>query len=115
MERQRIVTGFNVEGRSIVASAGPSPARNMGPLHEFEELWAFDGMPASLTDPTDPAAVSVFRRTPEPGRIICRTFTTVPASVPPDDDLLLNPIPWDMTESRWLDDDPGMHRRRRSM
>ena len=76
MPRGRIVTGHDAEGRSIIVRDGPTP----GGLESrgWEELWAFDGVPASLTDPTDPADVQNFRLTPAPGRIACRIFTIRP-------------------------------------
>ena len=74
--RRRVVTGLDAEGRSVVVSDGRPPGRNDGT--GWEELWAFDGVPASLADPTDPADVETFRLTPAPGRVAVRTFTIDP-------------------------------------
>jgi mannose-6-phosphate isomerase-like protein (cupin superfamily) len=72
MARRRVVTGLNAEGVSVIVRDGPTPGRLE---HGWEELWAFDGVPASLTDPTDPADVATFRLCPAPGRIVSRIFT----------------------------------------
>ena len=76
MARRRVVTGHDAEGRSVVVGDGPTSGRfDSG---EWEELWAFEGVPADLADPTDPAALQRFRLVPAPGRIACRLFT-IPA------------------------------------
>lgn len=73
MPRRRVVTGHDAEGRSIIISDGPTPGRfDDG---EFEELWGFSGVPASLTEPTDPADIPTTRLVPTTGRIACRIFT----------------------------------------
>lgn len=76
MTRRRVVTGHDAEGRSIIASDGPTPGRF--PTGHWEELWAFDRLPAVLHDTIDPADVGSFRLTPLPGRIACRLFTILP-------------------------------------
>jgi len=76
MARRRVVTGLNAEGVSVIVRDGPTPGRFES--GEWEELWAFDGVPTSLTDPLDPADVETFRLTPTTGRIACRLSTIYP-------------------------------------
>jgi mannose-6-phosphate isomerase-like protein (cupin superfamily) len=73
MARRRVVTGLDAQGRSIIVSEGPSPGRFES--GEWEEIWAFDRLPASITDPADPVAIDRFRLTPLPGQIAVRLFT----------------------------------------
>jgi hypothetical protein len=54
MARRRVVTGLNADGVSVIVRDGPTPGRLES---GWEEVWAFDGIPASLTDPTDLATV----------------------------------------------------------
>jgi len=87
MTRRRVVTGHDAEGRSIISSNGPTPGRfDNG---EFEELWGFNGVPASLTEPTDPADLPTTRLVPTHGRMACRIFTINPldGTSRPNDDL----------------------------
>ena len=67
MTRRRVVTGINAAGRSVVVSDGPSPGR-FGDGY-WEELWAFDGVPARLDDALDPVDVPRFRLVPAKDRI----------------------------------------------
>src|SRR4051812_43317946 len=62
MPRRRIVTGHDAEGKSIILSDGPSPGRFES--GEWEELWAVDQLPASLSDLADPADREIFRLVP---------------------------------------------------
>jgi mannose-6-phosphate isomerase-like protein (cupin superfamily) len=70
MPRRRVVTGHDAEGKSIILSDGPSPGRFAS--GEWEELWAFGSLPASLTDATDPADRETFRLVPSGAGIACR-------------------------------------------
>lgn len=73
MTRRRVVTGVDAEGRSVVDSNGPSSGRfgDSG----WEELWAFDGVPARLHDDVDPVDVPMFRLAPAKDRIAVRIAT----------------------------------------
>src|SRR5687768_17113753 len=73
MTRRRVVTGVDAEGRSIIVSNGPSSGRfgDSG----WEEIWAFDSLPARLDDDVDPVDVPTFRLIPEKGRIAVRIVT----------------------------------------
>ena len=71
--RRRVITGLDAEGRSIIVSNGPSPGRFE--CGEWEEIWAFDQLPASLADPRDQVAGDRFRLTPLAGQIGARLFT----------------------------------------
>jgi mannose-6-phosphate isomerase-like protein (cupin superfamily) len=84
MSRRRVVTGHDAEGRSIIISDGPSPGRFA--TGNWEELWAFDSLPAVLGDTSDPAAVETFRLTPLSGQIACRLFTIRPPESEGDDE-----------------------------
>lgn len=110
---RRVVTGFNADGKSIILSDGPTPKRIKVGEAEFEELWAFDGIPANLTDPTDSANVETFRISPAVGRIASRIFTIPSASQPhtaEERKRWLNSL--DFTETVTIPDDPGMHQTR---
>lgn len=80
MIRRRVVTGVNAAGRSVVVSDGPSPGRfgDSG----WEELWAFDGVPARLHDEIDPVDVPMFRLALAKDRIAVRIFTIRAADDP---------------------------------
>ena len=109
MDRKRVVTGFNTEGQSIVVSIGAPPARHVAP-NAFDEIWAFDGVPANLSDDTDPADVSIFRLAPATGRIACRIFTTPPSAWPVVPvERVESTIAWDYSETQRIDGQPGMH------
>ncbi len=71
MTRRRVITGVDAEGRSVVVSNGPSSGRfgDSG----WEELWAFDGVPARLHDDVDPVDVPMFRLAPAKDRIAVRS------------------------------------------
>jgi len=56
-----------------VVSNGPSSGR-FGD-GDWEELWAFDGVPARLNDAVDPVDVPMFRLSPAKGRIAVRIAT----------------------------------------
>lgn len=71
MARRRVVTGLDAAGRSIIVADGTTSGRFA--TGEWEELWAFAQLPASLTDPRDPVAGERFRLVPETG-IACRLF-----------------------------------------
>jgi mannose-6-phosphate isomerase-like protein (cupin superfamily) len=73
MTRRRVVTGVDAEGRSIIVSNGPSSGRfgDSG----WEELWAFDGVPARLHDDVDPVDVPTFRMSPAKDQIAVRIAT----------------------------------------
>jgi hypothetical protein len=73
MTRRRVVTGVDAKGRSVIVSNGPSSGRfgDSG----WEELWAFDSLPARLDDAVDPVDVPLFRLIPEKGRIALRIVT----------------------------------------
>jgi mannose-6-phosphate isomerase-like protein (cupin superfamily) len=73
MTRRRVVTGVDVEGRSVVVSNGPSSG-GFGDSG-WEELWAFDGVPARLHDEVDPVDVPLFRLAPAKDRIAVRIVT----------------------------------------
>lgn len=75
MTRRRVVTGLDDQGRSVIVDDGPSPGRLEVGEFVWEELWAFAGLPTSLTDTADPAAVDQFRLTPPGNQIACRLFT----------------------------------------
>lgn len=70
MARRRVVTGHDAGGRSIMLSDGPAPGRLAS--GEWDEVWVFPGVPASLADPTDFADAQTFRVVPLPGGIACR-------------------------------------------
>lgn len=73
MTRRRVVTGIDAEGRSIIVSNGPSSGQ-FGDTG-WEELWAFDGVPARLHDAVDPVDVPRFRLAPEKNEIAVRIAT----------------------------------------
>jgi mannose-6-phosphate isomerase-like protein (cupin superfamily) len=113
MARRRVVTGLNADGVSVIVRDGPTPGRLES---GWEELWAFDGIPASLTDPTDPADLATFRLCPAPGRMVSRIFTIrsraarqVASELPAGSD----PV-FDYMDTQQLDRrdpyDPWMHR-----
>lgn len=70
MPRRRVVTGHDAEGNSIILSDGPSPGRFAS--GEWEEVWAFADLPASLADATDPADCETVRLVPNGAGIACR-------------------------------------------
>ena len=76
MERRRLVTGHDASGLSTIVSEGPSPGRRAN--GRWEELWAFDSLPAKLDSEGDPADRQTFRLAPLRGTIACRLFT-IPA------------------------------------
>jgi uncharacterized cupin superfamily protein len=78
--RRRVVTGHNATGQSVIVQNGPSPGRLAS--IQWDELWAFDRLPADLADPHDPAARDHFRLTPEADQIACRLFTVYPIDTP---------------------------------
>ncbi len=80
MTRRRVITGVDAEGRSVVVSNGPSSGRfgDSG----WEELWAFDGVPARLHDDVDPVDVPMFRLAPAKDRVAVRIFTVRAADDP---------------------------------
>src|SRR4051812_40312064 len=78
--RRRVVTGYNATGQSVIVQNGPSPGRFAS--IEWDEIWAFDRLPADLADARDPAARDHFRLTPEADQIACRLFTVYPIDSP---------------------------------
>jgi hypothetical protein len=82
--------------------------------NQWEELWAFDGVPAQLTDQIDPAAVETFRLAPSSGRIASRIFTIHPrtASQTVTGDSSWDSSRFDYSETEELDSSghPWMHR-----
>jgi quercetin dioxygenase-like cupin family protein len=116
MTRRRVVTGIDAEGRSIIVSNGASTGR-LGDSG-WEELWAFDGLPARLDDAGDPVDVPTFRLAPEPGRIAVRIATIRTADGPqrveakraPDDQELTRRVDLTGAEFASSSSTPGMHR-----
>jgi hypothetical protein len=110
MSRRRIVTGFDEQGRSVIVQDGPSPGRMAG--GDWEELWSFSQVPASLDDATDAGDVSEFRLVPLPGTIACRFFTMNAEDTPEQrarDQEFFQRL--DMAETDYVPgSDPWMHR-----
>ena len=107
MTRRRVVTGINAAGRSVVVSAGSSPGR-FGDGY-WEELWAFDGVPARLDDAVDPVDVPRFRLVPAKDRIAVRIITTA-APPTPDDEEWSRRMDFAEVEVDASSPIPGMHR-----
>ena len=109
---RRVVTGHDPDGWSVIVQDGPSPGRFAS--GQWDELWAFTQLPASLTDATDPAARDHFRLTPPAGQIACRLFTVHPIG---GEDRAAADAEWDArvdhAETETTDRHPGdawMHR-----
>lgn len=69
---RRVVTGHNKEGKSIIASDGPSPHRLSAlesPAYGLTNLWVTDSTPADNADPADAAARPVVLEPPASGSI----------------------------------------------
>ena len=110
--RRRVVTGHDAVGQSVIVQDGPSPGRLAS--GQWEELWAFHELPASLADATDPADRDHFRLTPVAGQIACRLFTVHPIGA---ESRAVADAEWDAhvdhAETETSDRDPGgpwMHR-----
>ena len=109
--RRRVVTGIGPDGQSMVISNGPTPGRFDS--DEWEELWVFDGVPANLSDPTDPAALQTFRLVPPAGQVACRIFTVAANGTPQSPDAereWRQRIDYTDTERLPPPADPRMHR-----
>jgi hypothetical protein len=71
---RRVVTGQDERGRSCVRWDGPAPhvhEASSGPGRSHSDLWAWDRMPAPLTDDRDDGALEYdFPCPPEGGHVV---------------------------------------------
>ena len=116
MTRQRIVTGVNEEGKSIIVFDGPGPASfQLGSLG-WEERWAVEELPAPLDDLADPGDVERVY-TVRPGALMRAAILMLPPEserkTPPGTEAEREAF-WQRvdvdTGVTWQQDYPKMHR-----
>ena len=83
IQRQRVVTGLNSQGKSVITSAGPAPAIFEHEGWSMEEHWAVTRMPPPLDETTNAADVPDYHLQPSPGDTRCRIVTFGPHSTFP--------------------------------
>jgi quercetin dioxygenase-like cupin family protein len=82
---RRVVTGFNAEGKSAVVLDGLPPKAatyNHPGENSGYNAWVVRGVPADLTDESDPMANGYDRLEPPQGGIIARVTTFYPGYKP---------------------------------
>jgi uncharacterized cupin superfamily protein len=81
MTRQRIVTGFDDQGRSVIVSDGPWPGRwDRGEDEPWDDLWIIGEVPAPL-DVEETTSDGAMRIVPAGNEIAVRVLSLPPDSV----------------------------------
>ena len=78
MSIRRLVTGVDEHGRSTVTQDGPTPGHIELGRATYDELWASESLPPSLTGVTDPADVEHAVLAPVSGGVKWRVVTFAP-------------------------------------
>lgn len=79
MSVRRLVTGVDAQGRSTVSKDGATPGHLDLGRATYDELWAAESLPPSLTGEADPADVDHAVLAPVPGGVKWRVVTFAPA------------------------------------
>jgi mannose-6-phosphate isomerase-like protein (cupin superfamily) len=113
MDRQRIVTGFDEQGRSIIVSDRPWPGRWDRGAHDYDDiLWVITKIPAPL-DVAETTSDGIMRLVPSGNEVAVRVVTLQPQAVLDhlsDAELEARHARRDYAEMEELPDYPNMHR-----
>jgi hypothetical protein len=113
MTRQRIVTGFDDQGRSVIISDRSWPGRWDRGEHDYDDyLWVITELPAPL-DVAETTSPGIMRLVPSDDEVTVRIVTLQPQSVLAqlsDAEIEARHARRDYSEMEELPDHPNMHR-----